>query len=176
MSILFKRKIRWFVIFVFLFLCCGCNQDQVENSFKEKYEQYNEEYLKLEIDEDTIMKSSTLEEIHAILADGTGVIYFGSPTDNLSRRVVEVLLKAADSTGLDVIYEIDHLDGVQGLDAIVDQSIPMVVFVLDGKIVQYHVGTFDRKVELTEEERLQLYQIYVDGIHEVLQDACDERC
>ena len=34
----------------------------------------------------------------------------------------------------------------------------------------------DDKVDLSEDETIDLYNIYLEGIHKVLQDACNESC
>lgn len=56
--------------------------------------------------------------------------------------------------------------------------VPLVVFVVDGKIVSYHADTVssqtDPYVALDESQKEELYQIYNDGIHKVLGDVCDE--
>ena len=53
---------------------------------------------------------------------------------------------------------------------------PIVLNILEGKITSYHIGTINDKDKLSESEELELYNIYTDGIHEVLQDTCDEEC
>ena len=63
-----------------------------------------------------------------------------------------------------------------GIDEIENKNIPLVLFVLEGKIEAYHVGTIEDKVELSEDETIDLYNSYLDCIHKVLQDACDESC
>lgn len=60
--------------------------------------------------------------------------------------------------------------------------VPLVVFVVDGEIVNYHLDTVssqtDPYIPLNEEEQIELFNIYSDGIHDVLGDICDEeaRC
>lgn len=60
--------------------------------------------------------------------------------------------------------------------------VPLVVFVVNGEIVDYHLDTVasqkDPYVSLNEEQQIELYNIYSDGIHEVLGDVCmeEEHC
>ncbi len=170
------NKKLFFVILILI--CIGCTNNKVSDSvkFKREYEKYNNEYLKLDIDEDNIIKYSDVQEINKIISSGTGVIFIGNAKDDISRRVIDILFKVSDSTGLDKIYYIDSLDNIKGMDDISDKKIPIVLFVLDGKIVKYYVGTINDKVDLTSDEEMELYNKYLDGIHEVLQDNCDERC
>ena len=106
----------------------------------------------------------------------TGVIFIGSPKNNQSRKAIEVLLQAAENTGLDKIFYLDSTKELKGLDEIENKEIPLILFVLDGKIVKNHQGTINNKEELSEDETIELYNTYTDGIHKVLQDACDDEC
>lgn len=165
------------LILVLCLLCCACdNKKETVSQFKSEYEKYNEEYLALELEDSDLIRYSKVSEINSLIKKGTGVIFFGSPTDNLSRRVIDILLEVADNTGLKEIYYMDTLDGIEGLDSIEGKKLPLVLFVLEGKIVGYRVGTVDDKVDLTDDDIVTLYNQYSEGIHQVLQDACDEAC
>lgn len=56
--------------------------------------------------------------------------------------------------------------------------VPTVLFVRDGELVDYHVDTVESQkdpyVALNEDQTLELYDIYLDGIHDVLDDQCDD--
>ena len=168
---------KFLCIILLCFICIGCNK-KVSDSvlFKREYEKYNDKYIKLDIDSDNIVKYSDASEVSDIIKSGTGVIFIGSPDDNVSRKVVDILFRASDSTGLDCIYYVNSMDNIDGLDDIGDKDIPIVLFVLDGKIVSYNVGTISGGDDLSSDEEMVLYNKYLDGIHEVLQDSCDERC
>ena len=155
----------------------GCGKEKTDAiKFKEEYEQYNNKYQKLEIDEDNIIKYADKEKINSILKKGTGVIFIGSPKDEKSRYAIDLLLNASFSTDLNVIYYNNSLKGIDKLEKIEGAKIPMVVNVLKGKITSYHIGTIDDDKEKNEIEEIALYNTYVDGIHEVLNDSCDESC
>lgn len=166
------------LVTICLTILIGCSNKEITDAikFKEEYEKYNNKLTELEIDENNIVTYAPKDKINKIINSGTGVIFIGTPKDNLSRCAINILLQAADSTDLNVIYYIDSLDDIEGLEKIEDLKIPIVINVLEGKIISYHIGTIDSKETLTEDEELELYNTYTNGIHEVLQDACDERC
>ena len=88
------------------------------------------------------------------------------------------LLEALDEILLD--YTIKDSDGVEYSVGEKRIYVPIVIFVHDGTIVDYHMDTVETQTnpmdELTEEEHDELYDIYVSGIHKVLDDLCDENC
>ena len=165
-----------FVIILLCFLCVGCNSEKKKVSFKDEYEKYNGDYIEVSLENTDIIENSDVSSINKIIESGTGVILIANKKDNLSRRAVSVLMEASSNTDLDKIYYIDSIEGIVGIDEIENKNIPLVLFVLDGKIEAYHVGTIEDKVELSEDETIDLYNSYLDGIHKVLQDACDESC
>ena len=56
--------------------------------------------------------------------------------------------------------------------------VPTVIFVKNGKILDYHMDTVesptDPYVGLNEDQEMELYDIYVKGIHKILGDQCDD--
>ena len=169
-------KLKNVILIIFcLILCVGCNNTKKTDAikFKEEYEKYNDSKIKLEIDENNIITYATTEEINKIIKEKTGVIFIGSPKDNLSRTAIKTLLEASDSTDLTTIYYIDKIDSIEGIE---EKKTPLVLNVLEGEVISYHTGTINDSTNLSEDDELELYNIYLDGIHEVLQDSCDERC
>lgn len=167
---------RIITILFITILITGCNNKENDAlKFKHEYESYNKSNINLEIDEDNIIKYSNSDEINKIIKEGTGVIFIGSPKDNLSRTSIKVLLDASDSTDLSKIYYTSSLNNIN-LDSIDNPKIPLVINVLEGKIISYHIGTINEKEKLSESDELDLYNIYTDGIHQVLGDTCDEEC
>ena len=166
------KKILLLIIIALLIGCTNSKSDAIK--FKKEYESYNKSNIKLKISENNIIKYKTTEEINKIIKEKTGVIFIGSPKDNLSRTSIKILLDASESTDLKNIYYIDSLKNIK-LD-IDNLKMPIVLNILEGKITSYHIGTINDKYKLSESEELELYNIYTDGIHEVLQDTCDEEC
>ena len=124
---------------------------------------------------------SDIDEIIKILEKGSGVIYLGSNKDISSRNVVNILVKASESTDIDKIYylNVDNLESndkdklfkvVNIDDFYVDKdiNIPVVLFVKDGEISSYKMG------KLIDYDEIEIYSDYVSGIHEVLGDICGE--
>ena len=171
-----KRMYRIFIIVVLCLMCLGCGKRDSVSRFNREYEKYNSEYIELDLGDSSFVHYSNLDEVNKIIREGTGVIFIGRPKDNLSRRVVSVLFEVVDNTDLDKIYYLDSLDEIEGIDSIDSLKMPLVLFVLEGKIVSYRVGTIDDKVDLSDDELIELYNFYSDGVHKVLQDACDESC
>ena len=167
------------IIFLCLcFLLVGCSFGKKDNrsDFQIEFEKYNDQYLKLDLSDDKVFYMATSEEVNDVLSNGSGVILIGKAQDNLTRRVVKVLKDTALNTGLDNVYYLSSFDQVNIDEDIPTDGMPIVIFVVDGKVVTYHIGTIDDKVDLSEDEEISLYNIYVDGVHKVLKDACDEEC
>lgn len=76
----------------------------------------------------------------------------------------------------------DYLGEYKGLndDSIKRLYFPTVVFVYEGKIVDIHIGTLESQTDpyitLTNEQEEELKNIYIEGMHKVLNDICDETC
>ena len=160
------------LLIVIVILLTACTKELTDSTkFKQEYEKYNKEKIELTIPKENIIEYKTKEEINKIIEKDTGVIFIGSPKDNKSRTSIKLLLEASDSTDLQKIYYIDNIKGIK-LDNI-DNKTPIVLFILDGKVLSY---VTNEKEELTEDEKIDLYNNYLEGIHQVLQDTCDEEC
>ena len=164
------------IIVLLCFICIGCTDKKSSNDFKKEYEKYNDKYLKLSLENAELMRYSTVSEVNKVIKSGTGVIYVGSPKDNVSRKAIDILLGVAHNTDLKEIYYLDSLDGINGIEDIKDVKMPLMLFVVDGKIETYRVGTIDGKTELTDDEVIEIYNVYSEGVRKVLKDACDESC
>ena len=96
------------------------NSDSVtadEKKFKEEYESLNNSkysngnnYLEINIEENNGIVYASYDQIHEILTEGTGVIYFGFPECPWCRNAVPMLLQAASNTGIDKIYYFNAYD------------------------------------------------------------------
>ena len=170
-------KYKKILIILLSLIIIGCTNNKLnKETFKQEYEKYNSTKIKLEIAINNIIEYVSKAEINKIIKSKTGVIFIGNPQDNLSRVSIKLLLEAADSTDLDKIYYISSLDKIENLDTIDNIKIPLVLFILKGKIIDYNIGTINDKIELSDNEQIDLYNKYLDGIHKVLQDTCDEEC
>lgn len=225
-----KKILLALVIFSTIIFTTGCEKQLTDaQKFKEEYESLNEQpkpnsqttYQPISIDENHIIKYSNLEEINAIITEGTGIIYLGFPTCPWCRNAIPVLLEAASNTSLDKIYYVNmyeirdiialdennqiytkqeaqegYQELLQNLDSILSDYtltdsegntystgekrvlVPLVIFIKDGEIVDHHLGTVESQTDayssLNNEQYQELYQIYTNGIHKVLDDMCTE--
>lgn len=175
-----KKYIKIFVILLCIMFISGC-KDKNDDS-KDSY-RFKEEYSAIGIEEYNNIKYSDIDEVLDIIDNSSGVIYFGSGDNDLCLISVPILFNASDNTNLERIYyvstnNIDKEFSIKDKEGNViisndNLNIPLVLFVYSGDIVSYHIGTIDDKVDLTDEESIELYNIYLDGIHDVLNDQCD---
>lgn len=110
-----------FLLMVILCITTGCQkQDEPKTDalrLKEEYEKFNGKmkedgsiYDSVSIPEDNAIVYSSMSEILSLLKNGTGIIYFGSPTCPRSRSVVSILLHTANMVGIDSILYFDASD------------------------------------------------------------------
>ena len=132
------KKIFIFLITLTFLIGCGKKELTDSEKFKQEYEKYNDTNIELEIDEDNIITYSNKEEINKLIKEGTGIVFIGSPKDNLSRTAINILLQASTTTDIDKIYYLNTLEGITGIDEIENQELPIVLNILEGKIISYH--------------------------------------
>ena len=90
------------------------NSDSLK--FKQEFESLNGKttndvkYHNVTISEENPIVYSTYEEIFSILESDSGVIFFGNPECQLSRSVINVLLEALDSVGVEKLYYMNNID------------------------------------------------------------------
>ena len=174
-----KKCTKFLIIILCLSVISGCNNKKDIGDG----ERFKKEYDTLDISSDNIIKYSDMDKILDMLDNDSGVIYIGNSSDDLSKVIVPILLSASESTDLDRIYYVDSskiekefsIDDKDGNVIISNNKldIPLVMFIYDGSVIDYHNGSIDNKVELSEEETIELYNKYLDGIHGVLNDQCD---
>lgn len=166
----YKRIALLIILTIFI---TACNKELTDSlKFKKEYEKYNNEKIELNISETNIIEYKTEEEINEIIKTKSGVIFIGTPKDNKSRISIKLLLDASESTDLQEIYYIDSIKNIK-VENIDKSTVPIVLFILEGKIVDKYTL---EKEKLTEDEEIDLYNNYLEGIHKVLQDTCDEEC
>ena len=174
-----KKCTKFLIIILCLSVISGCNNKKDIGDG----ERFKKEYDTLDISSDNIIKYSDMDKILDMLDNDSGVIYIGNSSDDLSKVIVPILLSASESTDLDRIYYVDSskiekefsIDDKDGNVIISNNKldIPLVMFIYDGSVIDYHIGSIDNKLELSEDETIELYNKYLDGIHGVLNDQCD---
>lgn len=150
--------------------------------FKNEYEIYNKRYIKLNIDKDNPVKYVNEDELIDIIKNKTGIIFLGYPDSNESRNAINVLLVAAKDTGIkDIYYKNIKKFNTDEIAKKIDDEVkaPTVIFVREGKVLGSYSGVVeqdDKDKLLNDEEQEELYTIYTNFIHQVLNDLCDEEC
>lgn len=158
--------------------------------FANEYEKLNDKttedgkkYPQVNIGNNNVFKYSTLEEILNVFNNkGDAVIYFGYAECLYCRNAVQVLYDTAADTNLDAIYYLNVEENVdESLLKVLGNEFktedgqinaPLVLFVVDGQIVSYNIGTLfsqeDPCVPLDDSQVQGLSEIYRYGINDVL--------
>ena len=115
-----KKYFKVISVILFSIILIGCANETKNNSdsenFKNEYEYFNgktineTKYHNVTINEENIIVYSNYEEIFNILAKDSGVIFFGNPEDQLCRSMINVLLEALDSVGVEKLYYLNNSD------------------------------------------------------------------
>lgn len=115
-------------------------------------------------------------------------IYYLNAKDIRDTKILDadgnIVTKKKGTKGYyEIVESLDkYLDSYDGLE---DESIkrlyvPTVVFIKDGVVVAIHVDTVESQEDpytpLNDEQKKELKEIYLSGIHKVLGDLCDESC
>ena len=187
------------IVFLILYLSSSSKINNIINyegrKIAKEYESLNnkdseegKKYPTVNIPSNNVLKYSSSEEILKILDGGSdAVVYFGYATCLYCRTAIQVLCDTAKNTELDVIYYLDvyekdnkydELLNVLG-DELVDNTdgkknitSPLVIFIVDGKVVSYNKGTLfsqdDPYIELDNSQIDGLSEIYGYGIKDVV--------
>lgn len=165
--------------------------EKFANEYEKLNEQTSEEgkvYPEVKISSNNMIKYSNISEILSIMEDNRdAVVYFGKSTCIYCRSAVQILIDTANETELDTIYYLDidkdtdrydELANVLGEElTILDGNqqiinIPLVIFIVDGKIVSYNQGTLfsqnDPYQKLDASQIEGLSEIYRYGINDVI--------
>jgi thiol-disulfide isomerase/thioredoxin len=171
---------------------CGSQDNSDALRFKEIYDGLNDQSpVQLDINPENPIRFVDAEQTLELLQEGTGVIYFGFPECPWCRTAVPVLFDAASEAHLETIYYFNPQDFRDSDDptfkqimAILDPYletnadgekrlfVPDVFFIKEGQILANHLGTIpsqaDPTVALTEEQRTELKNIYIQAMNKVI--------
>ena len=163
--------------------------------FKNDYESLNEtlsqddrEYPSVSISTDNVAHYSNIEEIIDLFnSNKDGVVYFGEPSCIYCRSAVQVLIDTSLDTEIDKIYYLDTSKVNKGNNNYItlleklgsdlldnnEINIPLVIFITDGQIVSYNIGTLfsqtDAYTPLDKWQIMGLGEIYKNGINNVVE-------
>lgn len=192
-----KKKIKFIILLTIFILIIAVSSlllltsNKDGQKIKDEYEILNgkindegKEYPIVNIDKNNIVKYTNSKEIINIINNGKdAVVYFGSPKNLYSRTAIQVLLDTAKETKLKKIYyfNTDIEDNNSNLmnslskDLINNNQVhsPLVIFIVDGKIIEYHKDTVyshsDPYKKLDESQTNGLKEIYRHGISSVIE-------
>ncbi len=155
---------------------------------KKEYEKLNNlvdlngnKYYEVSISKYANIDIVDLKEVKDILKSKTGVIYFGDSKSLNSRIAIEVLLNAKENTGLETLFYYDMSDNNEDVLKLLEKNdissdtLPIVLFVKDGKINFFKCGIYE---ELGEDEKSvyseeKLEKIYTENIVDIMNNLCD---
>lgn len=188
------------IVFLIFFLNSRNTTINSKNSdgrkIEKEYESLNNEisedgkkYPTVNISSNNVMKYSSIDQILEIFKNSDdAVVYFGYATCLYCRTAIQVLCDTAKNTKLDVIYYLDIYEKgskyndllnilgdefTEDIDGEKSIYSPLVIFIVDGKIVSYNKGTlFSQDNPYEELDNSQLYglsEIYRYGIKDVLE-------
>lgn len=172
------------------FIIYNCN-DQFR--FKLSYEyinlvDYNNgKKIKVNIPFNNHIKYLKDDEIISFLTKETGVIYFGYNTCPWCRNIIEPLLEVIDNNKVDKLYYVDAKKSLKSisskllkaLDSTIEENengnkglgVPVVYFIKDGQIMDYHVGTVNGYNNpykgMNKKQKEELKEIYQKGIEAI---------
>ncbi len=176
-----KKVVKILLCIILLFSLCACKKESTKTNnvdsskFKKEYESLNnkDEYITVSVKENNYFVYVDNKKLSSLLND-SAFIFIGSATDNESRNMVNVL----DYVNASAIYYIDINSVNDDVKTILSNNNislnkPVVLGVLDGKIIEYKEGTGFASNELTKEEQSDLKLIYDNINAKVSGDACD---
>ena len=184
-----KKRIVGIIIATILLLIIGIifivwSNDSLRFKFSYEYINYveydNGKKIEIKVPSNNSIKYLKSDRILDFVESGTGILYLGYNTCPWCRRMLPVLLDVTSDEDMDIFYvdvksrdfdkvsksfyELmdDYLsikdDDTKGL------AVPVVYFIKDGKVTNYHVGTIDSYknafIEMTDNQIVELYDIY----------------
>lgn len=183
-------KKLWLII-ISCMLLTGCTVEALNTEdlrVQRDANQFSNEYKVIKISNDNPYRYETDKEIISILQKGTGIIYFGFPECPWCQEVVPVLTETAKELKIKTIYYfnpkeirtnntityqkiVNLLSNYLQADSSGNKrlSVPDVYFVVGGKIIGHHLGTFDWQTNpkanpLNAEQKTELKNIYKELI------------
>lgn len=169
------------IILVLIILLAGCgNKNNDIKLFKEEFESLNNNNVAVSIDDKYNVEYLSISGAVSFLENDTGILLLGISTDGMTRSIIETLLEVAYQNDLKLVYyspssliedDTETLASMLGIldeylqlneDGVKMLAVPDVYFIKEGKIIGHHYGTLEDKINLSSEEKEELYNIYND--------------
>lgn len=174
-------------LLVFIILLVGCGTKTDIQKFKLEYEQLNNKYIEMIVDEKVNLKYLSIFETIDFLENKTGILYIGFPTCPWCRNILPVLFNLSIDNNKKIYYfnprEAKDDESYNKLKNILDEYlttnskgektlyVPDVYFVKDGKIMGHHLGSVesqtDPNITLDEGQKQELYNIYNELLEKI---------
>lgn len=177
------------LLIVSIFLITGCSVKKEEEVTDADI--FASEYA---VSKENVFKYATIDEIFAILNDGTGIIFFGNSDQDSCEEAIKIFSKLVDKYKISKVYYYDptvimsdnnseyyQLLELLKIDLVVGKSeetalnIPSVYFVRNGEIIGYHNDVFkiESDEEFDEDFHDELEKIYLNLIEEYIGEEED---
>lgn len=180
-----SKKFIYFVLIVVLFLIVilgllflNGNKNTDASKFKKEFEQYNNDYLKIEISKDNSFVYSSFDKVNKYLDSSVVAIYIGDPKDDNSRLIADILDDLAKENSVSKIYYLNYNNLTKKNKTTLSKKLeinetdidkPMVIFANNGIIVGYYIYSNDID-KITTKNELNY------NMQKTFNDFCDETC
>lgn len=164
------------VIFGILFL--NSNKKTDASKFKKEFEQYNSDYLKIELSNNNPFVYTSFDKVNKFMDSSVVAIYIGNPKDDNSRLIADILDDLANDNSVSKIYYLDYnsltdknktklAKKLEITDT--DITMPLVIYVNNGVIIDYYIYSDDiDKINAKNELNYSMQKTF--------NDFCDEAC
>ena len=128
-----KRNKLLVLLLVILLFLTGCSRNDAVK-FKKEFEKYNNTLTKIEISKDNPFEYA--KDINKLLKEEKAfVVFYGSPTDNESREMVNNIINTAKDSNLKKVYyvEMKEKESYEIAGAKIDKM-PSLVGIIRGEI------------------------------------------
>lgn len=181
----------------------NCSKDALK--FKQNYEKYNGNMIKynnksyklrnLDISKDNPIIYLKKSDVVKRLKKGTEVVLFGNESDLFTREAIPVLFDVANEFDCDIVYyydsnniskdnelykEVINIIGNKRKDTVSKYfTTPVLIFIKEGKIVDYHEGLVDSYDDytksLSENQKRELARIYRNRFNSINNGVCERK-
>ena len=175
-----------------------CNDNALV--FKKEYEKYNNKEMKkdnkkykltkLSISENNPMKKLTKKEIIDKLNSMTGVVFFTSPLDFVSREMIPTILEVSKSFDCEVIYyyDIDEISSASMKNEILnvlrkkDEKLEeaknsTILFIQKGEIKEIQIGipeNYEYGKKINDTQKKTLNRVLKNGFNSINNNMCEK--
>ena len=149
---------------------------------KKEYEDLNEDLIKVNLSESNLYFYADEEAINKLF-EGNGILYFGNPKSNASRKNIALLDEVVSSTSINKVYYLDitklndgYLNNLKEKLKTKTINAGEAYLIKMGEVIDtIKVDKFDNSRELTDKEKENIQLDYLEKINDLI-EKCDESC